>query len=212
MSSTNAPPYAPYRNCAANDIYNLLFCDDTSACGSGEHQRSVAWQTTLFAERADEAALLALASDTAEEGRIRYLAYARLRALAREVPGKVLLGVIVEVPLADGLDALAAYADGGVRYINHTEHISVFEGAAPLAPHVGALFAASEPVVARIGPWDGPRKPPPAADNVRLSFLVSCGLCFGEGPMSVMQRDAMAGPIIQRATALLQAVVAMTAK
>lgn len=42
--------------------------------------------------------------------------------------------------------------------------------------------------------------------------LTPDGLCFGEGPMSVMQRDAMAGPIIQRATELPQANSPTTGK
>ena len=77
---------------------------------------------------------------------------------------------------------------------------------------VKRLFAIAEPVVARIGPWNKPRLAPPKQGNIRLTFLVSDGLYFGEGPMSAMQSEAMAGPIIQQATELLQAVVATGAK
>jgi hypothetical protein len=205
------PPYAPYHSGAANEIYNLLFCDNPAAFKPRARQDAADWQATLFAEPPDAASLSVLAGDTAQEGRVRYLAYARLRQLGKAVPAKHLLGVIVEVPLEGGLDVLAAYSEGGVRYLNQTGSLSVFEGATPLQPYVQSLLAASEAIVARIGPWDQPRRPPPQSDSVRLTFLVSDGLYFGEGPWSAMQRDAMAGPVIQRATDLLQRVVQMAA-
>ena len=74
---------------------------------------------------------------------------------------------------------------------------------------VDGLFAASQPVVDKIGPWKDARRAPPARGNIRLTFLVSDGLYFGEGPFNVMQREQMAAPVIHRATELLQAVVAM---
>jgi hypothetical protein len=43
-----------------------------------------------------------------------------------------------------------------------------------------------------------------------MSFLVSDGLYFGQGPFNVMQRDPLAGPIIAAGLELLQAVVDMT--
>ncbi|HNH52525.1 MAG TPA: hypothetical protein PLL07_08910 [Nitrosomonas sp.] len=201
------PPYIPYQSEAANEIYNLLFCDNLAAFKPKEGESAATWQTVLFAEPADRSALLALANDVTQESRIRYLAYTRLRLLGENVPTKVLLGVIVEVSLADGLDALAAYSDGGVRYINHSGELVFFEGSTELEPHVKKLLAASEPVVARIGPWKKPRRSPPESDNVRLTFLVSDGLYFGEGPMSIMQHEEMAGPVIQSATTLLQTIV-----
>lgn len=206
-----SPPYAPYASEAPNFIYNLLFCDDRAAFGAKPGEDPTAWQRTLFADPANISAIETLASDISEEGRIRYLAFSRLRELGKVVPPKTLLGVIVEVPLAGGLDTLAAFSEGGVRYINQSGKLVVIEGISSFVPMVEVLFAHSEVVVARIGPWVKPRLSPPKQDNVRLTFLVSDGLYFGEGPMAVMQRDAMAGPIIQQATRLLQAVVATEA-
>jgi hypothetical protein len=206
------PPYAPYQSSAANEIYNLLFCDDRAAFTPRPGQSPVPWQVALFSEPVDRSALSALAGDASQEGRVRYLAYKRLRELGQPVQAKVLLGVIVEVPLAGGLDVLAAFSEGGVRYINQSGKLAVFEGVAAIQPFVQRLFAASEPVVARIGPWEQPRRAPPKQGAVRLTFLVSDGLYFGEGPMVEMQREAMAGPVIQRATELLQTVVPMATK
>ena len=207
-----APPYAPYANPATDFIYNLLFCDDASGFRSKPGETPTPWQATLFSEPADISALETLAADAGQEGRIRYLAYQRLRAAGKTVPAKVLLGVIVEVPLSQGLDTLAAFSEGGVRYINKTGKMGVFENVPSLQPLVKNLFKASQAVVDRIGPADQPRLPPPKSDNIRITFLVSDGLYFGEGSMARMQRDGLAGPVVDTATKLLLDVVAVGTK
>lgn len=207
-----APSYAPYANAGIDAIYNLLFCDDANAFAAAAAGTAAHWQSTLFAKPADVATLERLAADDAQEGRIRYLAYGRLRALGRPVPPKVLLGVIVEVPLAGGLDTLAAFSEGGVRYINQTGKLAVLEDVPSVRPLVQRLFDAARPVVDHIGPWDKPRLAPPTASNVRLTFLVSDGLYFGQGPMNVMAKEPLAAPVIRSATELLQAVVATGTK
>ncbi|MEO5559841.1 MAG: hypothetical protein ABIO49_08410 [Dokdonella sp.] len=204
------PPYAPYASEAANAIYNLLFCDDPKAFQSKAEENATPWQAALSSD--DVSALEVLAADESQEGRIRYLAFSRLRGLGHAVVAKTLLGVIIEVPLAGGLDALAAFSEGGVRYVNQSGKLVVIEGLQSFLPMVKRLFAAAQPVVMRIGPWDKSRLAPPKPGNVRLTFLVSDGLYFGEGPMTVMQREPMAGPVIQQAAELLKAVVATGTK
>lgn len=191
-------------------MYNLLFCDDfaTFKPATGELKGPF---ITLFTEPPAVADLERLAGDSAQEGRIRYLAFSRLRMIGQAVRPKTLLGVIAEVPLPQGLDVLATYSEGGVRYLNHTGKIAVLEGIATLQPLVQQLFAASTVIVDRIGPWHKSRLPPPhGTGSVRLSFLVSDGLYFGQGPMSTMQRDATAGPIISAVTTLLKTVVQLS--
>jgi hypothetical protein len=207
-----APPYSPYANEAINTIYNLLFCDDIAAFKSKIGAKIVPWQAALFSEPVDATALQSLAADSSQEGRIRFLAYGRLRSIGEPVPSKALLGVIVEVPLSAGVDVLAAYSEGGVRYINQTGRLAVFEGVPSIQPLVRSLLDASQSIVARIGPWENPRLPPPKSGNIRLTFLVSDGLYFGEGPMQQMQRDPLAEQVIGDATSLLQAVVALNTK
>jgi len=207
------PPYSPYALEAANDVYNLLFCDDSKAFAPRPGATPADWQATLYTGHASAHHVRALAVDPATDARVRVLACAWLRAQGHAIDGKDLLGVIVEVPLDGGLDTLAAYADESVRYINQTGKMSIFEGPiAALSPHVQRLFEVSRAVVARIGPWDKPRLPPPRRGHVRLTFLVSDGLYFGEGEMAVFQRDSMAGPVIHAASELLQHVVAMTSR
>ena len=75
---------------------------------------------------------------------------------------------------------------------------------------IAAVIDASKPIVAVIGPWDKDRLKAPRKGNIRMSFLVSDGLYFGEGPMGQMQREQMAAPLIEAAVALLQKLVKKT--
>ena len=210
--SAAAPPYSPYSDASANGIYNLLFCDAAADFRQKSGETTAHWQSVLEAEPADLTALRALADNDRQDGRVRYLAYSRLRQLGEPVIAKRLLGVIVEVPLPDGLDVLAAYSEGSVRYINQTGKLAFYERVESLTPLVQRLVADSSQVVARIGPTDQPRRPPPHGESVRITFLVSDGYYFGEGNMKSMQQDALAGPVIQRAVELLQAAVALVPK
>ena len=116
--------------------------------------------------------------------------------------------MIIEVGLDEGLDVLAAYEDGTARYINHSEKMIVWDAPTQESNDLIAdLLAASRTVVDRIGPWDGPRREPPTMGNVRLSFLVSNGLYFGEGPFAALAQDPMAAPVINSATQLMNFLV-----
>ena len=68
---------------------------------------------------------------------------------------------------------------------------------------IRSLLAASEKVVEKIGPWDQARMPPPSEGLMRMTFLVSDGLYFGQGPMEPLQKDPLAAPVIATATELL---------
>jgi hypothetical protein len=196
----------PYASNEANAIYNLLFCDDASLFAPRAGAAPTDWQATL--QSSDAQALASLAGDANQEARVRLLAFNGLRDLGQPVPKGVVLGVVVEVPLEGGLDCLAAYDDGGVRYINQTGKIAIFDGGPPeVSLKAKELVSAAAQVVKAIGPWDKPRLPSPKPGNIRMSFLVSDGLYFGEGPFALMQREPLAAPTIQIATQLLQLVV-----
>lgn len=209
MTVTKLPPpvfHTPYAEERADLLYNLLFCDNLAAFGAEAHGRGP-W-ATLLAESPDPDALRRIAADQGSDSRFRALAFHRLRAAGDAVPARILLGVIVEVPQERGLDVLAAYADGGVRYLNQSSRIVFFEGRGhPAEAAALDLVAQAQNVVDRIGPWDRSRLPPPAAGHVRLSFVVSDGLYFGEAPFDAFWNDALAGPVLRKATALLQQVV-----
>ena len=198
-------PHAPYPTPSTNLVYNLLFCDEPARFAVAPGNAPSPWQRTLFAEPADPTALRALAVDSSQEGRVRYLAFSKLRQLGQQVPPKILLGVIIEVPLERGLDTLAAFSEGGVHYINQADKLLVVEDMNIVKPQVMKLFASVERSLDRIGPWTEQRLAPPK-EVVRFTFLVSDGMYFGQGPMEVMQTEAIAGPIIHQGAVLLQAV------
>jgi hypothetical protein len=193
---------APSKELAENAIYNMLFCDDWALFES---------QKAIFAG-SDLGAVRKIAEDSNEESRVRVLAFNWLREHKQPLPARQLLGVIVEVPIRGGVDVLAAYVDGRVRYINHAGGMAFFEGVPPdIAAGAKAVVASAVGAVSQIGPWDQKRLPPPTTD-VRFTFLMSDGLAFGQGPLDRTQRDPAAGPIFQKATSLFQLVVKATQK
>lgn len=210
MANRSPPVFSPYASSAANFMYNLLFCDRRDSFRGREGPPPEL--SALFTDPPDISGLKQLAGDESQEGRVRYLAFARLREAGVPVQPKVLLGVIIEVGMNGGLDTLAAYSDGGVRYINHSGGMAVVEGVDQFRPLVNRLFEAASKVVARIGPSDQPRRPPPRMGVLRLTFLVSDGLYFGEGRKDAFERDALAGPVFREGTELLVKVVATEKK
>ena len=190
-------------------MYNLMFCDTSASFRAKPGCEPNSWHRALGSEPADIAAIEALASDPATEGRIRYLAFRRLRECGRTVPPNELLGVIIEVSFDSGLDTLGAFSEGGVRYVNFSGKIGIVEGVDTIKPFVTRLFDATGTAVSLIGPWKNPRRPPPGRGMIRINFLLSSGLSFGEGPLDVMSRDEMAAPIINRSGELLKALNAL---
>jgi hypothetical protein len=126
------------------------------------------------------------------------------------VPAGELLGAIVEVPLPGGLETLAAFTDGTARYINKTGRFTIFEPAPPpVQEQAGKLLAAARAAMTQIGPWDKERLPAPRPGRARMTFLVSDGLYFGDGPLPGIDRDPVGGPVFYEAGKLLTAVVDM---
>jgi hypothetical protein len=204
---------APYGNEAADALYNLLFCDEPALFAGGAAEHPDAPLAAILSDTPDAARITAIANDAAQESRIRALAFNWLRRNGHDVPKRGLLGTIVEVPLERGLDTLAAFADGGARYIHQTGQFTVFDGAyPPIQPVIATLLGASRKVVDQIGPWEKPRLGPPKPGNIRMTFLVSDGLYFGEGKSDELMRDPLGGPVIQAAVKLLQACVALAAQ
>lgn len=201
--------WKPYADESTNFIYNLLFCDDLSLfTPRRKGETPASWVRVLLAANPDAKAVRSLAEDESAESRVRVLAYNWLRQHRQNVPRRKLFGVIVEVPVQGGLDVLAAYQDGRVRYINHTEKTAVFEDVpAAIAAKSKELIGIAQVVVNRIGPREGTRLPPPKEPNVRLTFLVSDGLYIGEGKFEAIYRDNQGGPVLQCASQLLQLVV-----
>ena len=156
-------------------------------------------------------ALIAVLHQPGLESRHYLQAYHHLRRIGADPPddiAKQLLGVVVEVPVEGGLDLLAAYVDGSSRYYNFTGTAIVMD--APddeVRAATDALLAASQTVVAQIGPWTGDRPSPPPPGQARLNFLTPSGLHFGQAAFDDLMRDAMGGPVLRAATALMTLLV-----
>lgn len=203
MAISSFPQHRPYADPAINRIYNMLFCDDPEAFAPQPGRESAPWQVALFTQPADADAVRSLAEDPQQDPRARCLAMNWLRQHGHRVPARLMFGAVLEVPMDAGLDVLAVYTDGSVRYLNHAAAPILVDGPLPtLQPVVQRVLQASQRIVQVIGPSDQARKPAPAG-NVRLNFLVSDGLYYGEGPMNALGSDAMAGPLIQAGAQLI---------
>jgi len=200
--------HQPYKGGATNFLYNLIFCDDLALFRPEDSKPLSGALAVLFSPTPRMEDIERIAKDENQESRIRILAFNFLRLHKVAVPSRQLLGVVIEVPLEGGLDTLAVFADGRMRYINQSEKIAIFEATPPTMDIPSQkLMQASAVALARIGPWDKPRLPPPVEGNVRLTFLVSDGLYFGEGPFSAIQRDPIGGPVLLAASELLAKIV-----
>jgi hypothetical protein len=210
------PPLAntanPYKDEGLNNIYNLLFCDDMALYQSGTGAEGYPWNV-LFATTPGIDQLKNVIADITLEARQKVLAYKLLSEKGAAADKKELLAVIVEVALPEGLDVLAAFADGSSRYINHSEKLLIWENRTEESNRlIGQLFTNSITVVNKIGPWEDVRRPFPTDGMVRLSFLVADQLYFGEGPFDVLANDPMGGPVIDAATKLMAYLTAQEHK
>ena len=129
---------APYGTAKVNNIYNMLFCDDPALFKDQNGQER-------FGAGAQVADVRKIAKNENEESRVRALAYRWLRARKESVPPGKLLGVIFEVPIDNGLDTLAVYADGRVRYINHTGVMSILKALRPRSRRVAKRLLRRQP-------------------------------------------------------------------
>lgn len=201
---------APYKDPSTNIIYNLLFCDNLNLYKEKTPPPYTYPFDILFSENSSTADLQKIIDDDNSDPRIKLLAYNRQLSGHYKPPKKELLAVIVEVGLNEGLDVLASFSNGTARYINYAGSILVWETTDDNTANkiTAELFANSQKIVSQIGPWDKPRLPNPKKGNVRISFLVSDGLYFGEGPMKVLFNDPMASPALTNATELMQYLTA----
>jgi hypothetical protein len=144
-------------------------------------------------------------------------AWHALRGLGVAAPAeeaKRVLGVVVEMTSALGVDYVAAYADHSARYLNWSGAAVFWDERSPkVNAEIDAVLAAGAAIVRQIGPWEESRRPPPPTDHARINILTPSGLHFGEGPMDDLARDGMGGPVISAALKLMQTlmVAAMSA-
>lgn len=147
------------------------------------------------------------------ESRHYLQAWSGLRELGESPPpgqAKHVYGVVVDVPVEDGLDTLAAYEDGTARYINFRGAVIIWEAPdARLKNPIEKLLSAGTTLAKLIGPWEGPR-PPMASGMARISLLTPSGLHFGQAPFEALMQDGMANPLLSAATELMQGLIELS--
>jgi hypothetical protein len=200
----------PYSDSSLNHIYQLLFCDRRELFAAHQQPPYSYPFDILLSEKPDTAGLVRIVNDKDVEPRLQLLAYHMLRESRKQPSKKILLGVVIEVGLEGGLDVLASYRNGTARYINQSGKLIIWENTedATVNELTATLFEQCWDIVNQIGPWDKPRRPHPPKNNLRISFLVSDGLYFGEGGMNVLFNDPMAAPALNTATKLMQYLTA----
>jgi hypothetical protein len=194
----------PYKIDGVNDIYELLFCDDIDLYRGMNTAPDIYPWNILFDENTETDGLRQVLYDTTLETRPKLLASRLLAEHGVVEPVRRVMGVIVEAGLPDGLDVLAAYEDGTARYINFTGKLIIWDTPTDESEAmITELFNVGTEVVNHIGPWEERRRPAPESGTIRLNFLVSDGLYFGEGPFEVLQKDPLGGPVIGAAVKLM---------
>lgn len=185
---------APYAKDELNAVHNMLFADDDGQ---------------LFGEAPDVRVVQAIAQDGAEESRVRLLAAQWLRAHGHQPEAPEVLGVVIEVPLDDSMDTLAAYADGRVRYIDQHGGTAVFEGApadlAQQAKTVVATAIAAYSVAKTHKPAHAPHN-----GRMRMTILAQEGNRVLEGALHSIMQDELAKPLLEQGRRLLELVVRPT--
>jgi hypothetical protein len=196
----------PYKDSSTNYIYNLLFCDNLELYKQNTKEPYSYPFDILFAETSSSTDLQKIINDPNSDPRLKILAYNKQVKLGHKPNKKELLAVIVEVGLDNGLDVLASFSNGTARYINQTGKVLVWESTDDKNANkiTADLFENSQNIVNQIGVWAKPRRPNPTKGNVRITFLVSDGLYFGEGPINILFNDEMASPALTNATELMK--------
>jgi hypothetical protein len=168
-------------------------------------------------ERGDEREAITVLEKIAEtpniQSRYRLQAWKFLREAGARPPSHLerdVLGVAVEVGMDSGHDLLAVYADKTAHYYNYSGAGVVWERPdSSLDNLMDAVLNAARKIVQDIGPWNGPRRPPPLTGYLRLNILTPSGLYFGEGPFDDLERDPRARPLIQAAVNLMRRLTSL---
>jgi hypothetical protein len=218
MAAAPPPPPPPGTGSPPNPLRELLFADVPPAQARDVFARggaATAYLVTLAdaAEARDASgaiAALAGAPPADRETRLHLQAWSLARAagVAPREDAKDVLGVVVDMGLDEGLDTLAAFADGSARYLNHSGSAVVWEVPdMAVGQLVRALLGEAAIIVAMGGPLDGPRFPPPAPGSTMISVLTRGGIYLGAGPIDAITADPRGGPVIAAASELLALLV-----
>jgi hypothetical protein len=208
MSKSKIMFFKPYGKEETDFFYNQLFGDDYTLFQPRDNQPAEGLWKTLLNARASSASLKKIAEDTKAPSIQRVIALGRLRRKGTTVKPAQTLAVIVESGEDDGMDTLAAYADGTVKFINAEGTVSHMDGThPPILKKIAALMEMGQELSKRMEAWSGPRLAPPITQMVRLTFIATDGYFFGQGPIRMLAKDEAGGPIIKQASSVFSAII-----
>ena len=115
------------------------------------------------------------------ETRIQLWTWNALRSLDRHPPEDVALavqGVIFEIPVETGLDTLAVYVDGSVRYVDHSGKVLIWDrGVDEVAALSMGLIGLVSPLNSTLVLTD--QNPMPTSDRIYVTTLSFTGTRYG---------------------------------
>jgi hypothetical protein len=162
---------------------------------------------------AAEAALHAVLDTPDLESRQYLQAWSCLRQLDRDALTGLpehLFGVVLDVPLEQGYDTLAAYDDHTARYLNQAGGAIIWHAEdAAMDALVDALLTAARPLLATVGVWESAR-PPLTVGGARISLLTAEGLHVTEGAFGQLAADSGTGVVFTAGVALMAALIDRT--
>lgn len=159
-------------------------------------------------EAAEAGRLLRAVTLISNEARLRLWAWHNLRQLGKYPStdlARQVLGVVIEVPIEDRLDVLAAYADGTARYINHQGGMIVWDREdETITPLVLSVIREAQPIGA---PQEERTDETVPTDQVRLSVLTPGGIHMWQG---VAAENPALTKVFAHMADLLRALVQIT--
>jgi hypothetical protein len=192
-------------------LYNSLFADNLDNFINLKDHKAISWIYESRTPTIDE--LESVANDNSVESRLKFLALYTALKQGLKIGKKTYFGTVLEVPMEGGYDVLAFYSDLRARYYNYSGTAVIYEGG---RSNVDDTIARANSVAIQVcnvlEPWQKERLPKPKGDLIRISFLVSDGLYFGNASIKTIGNDQMASAIFGKGAEVMKALLNETNK
>ena len=114
-------------------------------------------------------------------------------------------GMVVEVGLDAGLDAVAAYKDRSARYFNHSGAQVVWDTeTAAMNAQIDPFLEIARVIADNTKPFEEAHPSPPARGVVLINILTPKGIHIGIGETSALQNEPLGAAALQTAFTLMQ--------
>lgn len=199
----------PYKNTGLNAIYNMLFCDDPLNFGNTDKQFEHKAQSLILSNSTKLEDLRNLLLDVNLDIRYQLLIYNKLIQLGEIPILHELLGIVIELGLDSGLDVLAAYKNGAVRYINQFEKLILWEALEENQINllIQQLFHEGNKTFKNYDLQKLSRSSLPGVGVLRISLLRSDGTFYLEGSIDDLFSDSFTQPLLEVATYIMQILI-----